>query len=373
MKGYLRKRGDTWSFTIDLPRDQLSGKRRQKTKGGFKTKKDAQEALNNFIYELNHETYIENNKVTVGEYLSDWLIKRKNEIRPTTYQSYENHINFYINPELGNIQLQILQSNQVQKFIDFLLEKYKPTTVQGTIKVLKKALNDAEISGLIKKNPIKHMKLPQNNEQSNFRTWSVEESNRFLIHSKNSRINIAYILAIYTGMRKGEVLGLRWRDVDFNARTISVLQTLNLIKGKLTFGKPKSKSSQRRISIPDYVIRKLLEHKEIQKQEKEIFSYAYNDHDLVVAAENGQPIWPRNLQRNFNNLILQSNVPKIRFHDLRHTHATIMLLNGEHPKVVSERLGHNRIGITLDTYSHVLPDMQRESADNFAQIMNPHC
>lgn len=171
-------------------------------------------------------------------------------------------------------------------------------------------------------------------------------------------------------MRKGEILGLRWKDCDLNNGKISIRQTQSRTSQGIIFQEPKTKGSKRQISIPDNVVQQLKKHKVDQNKNKLIFGSSFIDHDLVACIENGNPIDPRNLTRHFTRMIKASMLQKIRFHDLRHTHATILLQLGEHPKIVSERLGHSKISITLDIYSHVIPDMQKDTASNFEKAMN---
>ncbi|MEI4622112.1 site-specific integrase [Bacillus cereus] len=210
---------------------------------------------------------------------------------------------------------------------------------------------------------------PPRIETKDIQTWSLEEANQFLQHTENERLHIAYVLAIYTGMRRGEILGLRWRDCDLEQAKVSIRQTLARVDGKLVFQEPKTKGSKRRITITEEVISALKKHRSEQNKYKLLLGPGYIDNDLIVCTEDGKPIDPRNLLRHFARMKKETNVPELRFHDLRHTHATILLLLSENPKVVSERLGHSRVDITLDIYSHVLPDMQENAANNFEQAM----
>ncbi len=171
-------------------------------------------------------------------------------------------------------------------------------------------------------------------------------------------------------MRKGEILGLKWKNCDLENARLSVSQTsLSKVKEGLVFQEPKTKGSKRTISLPSFAVQCLKKHKALQDELKLKFGNAYEDNDLVVASGLGRPIDPADINRDMKYVIKKYNLPPISFHDLRHTHATTLLLLGENPKVVSERLGHANVGITLDTYSHVLPDMQKDLAKNFDQAM----
>lgn len=234
--------------------------------------------------------------------------------------------------------------------------------------VLRKAFKQAVTWQLIAQNLITLVEPPRV-QTKDIETWSLEEATRFLDYTEGKHLHIAYVLAVYTGMRRGEILGLRWKDCDLEQGKISIRQTLNRVGQQLLFQEPKTKGSKRRITVTENVITALKKHKAEQNKNKLRLGPGYEENDLVVSTEDGKPINPRNLLRNFYNMMEQSGVPRLRFHDLRHTHATILLSLGENPKIVSERLGHSRVGVTLDIYSHVLPDMQQGAAENFEQAM----
>lgn len=181
---------------------------------------------------------------------------------------------------------------------------------------------------------------------------------------QKKRYYIAYLLAITCGMRKGEILGLQWKDIDFERRTLSVNRSLSHITKE--FHKPKTSSGKRLLVLPDITLMALQEHLQKISEEKERYGEGYNDYDLVCPTYNGNPCDFRSLTQLWKKLIKKSEIPDIRFHDLRHTRVTIMLKQSIHPKIVSERLGHKRVGITLKTYSHVVPGIQETAVDQFA-------
>lgn len=235
--------------------------------------------------------------------------------------------------------------------------------------ITSKSLRKAAEWGAIKEN-IASLVTPPRIEKRQVRTWDLEEPNKFLQEIKkrktgNSKLYIAYILAIYCGMRKGEILGLRWKDCDLEKGIIRIQQTLVKIKSSLSLQEPKTKGSIRTIKVPDFALQILKAHKIKQMEIKLRVGSAYKEHDLVVANWNGSMIDPADINADFKIACKFADVPQIRFHDLRHTHATLLLQLGENPKVVSERLGHADISITLNTYSHVLPNMQESLAQNF--------
>ncbi|EEM07966.1 site-specific integrase [Bacillus pseudomycoides] len=195
-------------------------------------------------------------------------------------------------------------------------------------------------------------------------TWAEEEVLRFLEHAQESHYYVPYLLVITCGMRKGEILGLQWKDIDFERRTLSVNRSLSPITKE--FHAPKTSTGKRLIVLPAITLHALEEHHERINVEKEQYGNEYNDYDIVCPTFNGNPCNFRNLTQLWKKLIKKSEVPDIRFHDLRYTHATLMLKQGIHPKIVSKRLGHKRVGITLDTSSHVVPGLQETAVNQFA-------
>lgn len=370
MKGYFRKRGKTWSFTVDLGKDE-NGKRKQKTKSGFKTKKEAEAVCAELISQLNKGTYTEPSKMTLAEFLKDWMESvAKNSLKIATYEVYELILNTHILPALGHVKLPQLAPMVLQKFYNQKIDEGLSADYTRKIHyVLSSALNHAVKWRLLSTNPCSLTDPPKINVKE-MKTWSIDELKRFLTHTSDTYLHIAYILALYTGMRMGEILGLRWKDIDFHQGRIHVLQSLARSKKGLIFQDTKSKGSKRSIDITEDVIAALKKHRSQQNQNKRLLGAAYKDHDLVVCSQLGTPMSRENLRRHYKRMIKECGVPKIRFHDLRHTHATIMLQLSEHPKIVSERLGHSRTSLTLDVYSHVTPGLQAQAAQKFSAALN---
>ncbi len=202
------------------------------------------------------------------------------------------------------------------------------------------------------------------------RTWSAEQLRAFLEHVADDRLSAAWRLSATTGLRRGEVLGLRWRDVDLDARRCSIVRSLVTSKGAPRFEEPKTRSGRRSVALDPQTVTALRVHRRRQAAERLAWDAAYTDHGLVFCREDGTPIWPRSFSRMFDNHVTDAEVARIRLHDLRHTHATLALAAGVHPKVVSERLGHSTVGITLDIYSHAIPAMQEEAAALVANLID---
>ncbi|MEJ9256033.1 tyrosine-type recombinase/integrase [Bacillus wiedmannii] len=365
MKGHIRKRGNKYCIVIDIGPDPETGKRRQKWFSGYKTKKEAQADVAKKITELNEGTFIEPSKVTLEDYLNHWLEIKSMSIERSTFVGYRAFINQHVIPSIGMIALHKLNVMHIQKCYKTAIDKgIANNSVLLMHRILKSALNLAVKQNIISRNPADFAEIPKK-ERTSIQTWTEEEVKKFLLHSQESRYHIGYLLAITTGMRMGEVLGLRWQDVDFEKHTVTINQTSghdNKIKKTA-----KTNSSKRTIPVPKETIESLKKHKVLINQEKLKLGSAYQDFDLINCNEFGMIIKKANFRKNFIRAIHNAGVKEIKFHDLRHTHATILLKQGVNPKIISERLGHTDISMTLSVYSHVLPNMQEEAVKNFGK------
>ncbi|WP_337017323.1 tyrosine-type recombinase/integrase [Oceanobacillus massiliensis] len=353
--------GAKWSFSVDIGIDPITKKRKQKTASGFSSKKEAQIAAEELEKQIRDKTYIEVTEQTLKQFIDEWSESvAKNRMRESTYYNRLGIINNKIVPVLGYVKIKDIEPSTVQSYYNKLINEDKLSTsyVRTIHNLLSSIFKYAKKWDKVKVNIMEKVDAPIPNHKE-MKTWNKDEASKFLDATKDAPTHIAYVLAVYTGMRMGEILGLRWKDIDFSNQTIHIVQTLVRIDGGFTFQEPKTRNSKRQIAIDDYVVSELEKRKEQQETNSE----------LVVTTGIGTPYSPRNLQRNFNMLIKKAKVPKIRFHDLRHTHATLLLKLGEHPKVVSERLGHSKISVTLDTYSHVIPDMQKPTAKKFSNLL----
>lgn len=375
MKGYFRKRGDKWSFTLDVGKDELSGKRKQKTMSGFKTKKEAEKACAELIAQVENDNYLDESGQLYSEYLLNYMETiAKHSIRATTYNLQFWMANKHIIPILGKLKLKNIKPSHLQSmYSEKINEGLRGSYIRTMHAIISKSLKKAVEWGLIKQN-VASIVTPPRIEKAKTNTWTMEESTRFLGEIKsrktgNKKFYAVYILAIYCGLRKGEILGLTWADCDLTNGYISITQTLVKIRSELSLQQPKTKGSVRKIKISQLVIDTLLEHKNKQNEIKSL-NPDYQDHSLVIANWNGSPVDLSDINKDFKYGCTYAKVPTIRFHDLRHTHATLLLQLGENPKVVSERLGHADVSITLNTYSHVLPNMQESLVHNFELAMS---
>ncbi|MBG9589523.1 site-specific integrase [Cytobacillus firmus] len=368
VSGSIGKGKTSWHYVIELGRD-MNGKRKQKRKRGFKTKKEAQKALTEAIHAMNNGSYVEPTKMLMSEYLEDWLENKQIHVKKSTYQKYYWLVNSHIKPFIGYISLSKLTGLHIQQLYRSLAteKKLSNENIRNVHKVLNNALKQAVKLELIPKN-VASVVEPPKATKNEIKVWDVHEVQQFLKVTQSNRYHIVYLIALTTGMRQGEILGLRWQDVDFDREVLHVRQTLSHDGIELN-SHTKTAAGTRTIALPEQVLHALKTHKIIQAKEKLKTGELYENFDLIVSTSVGTPLHPRNLLRNFYSQIEKANLNKIRFHDLRHTHATLLLKKGVHPKIVSERLGHADTRITMDTYSHLLPNMQRDTAKEFGKML----
>lgn len=376
MRGYLQKRGKKWSFVIDIGRDGY-GSRKQKRFSGFDTKKEAQQAMTEKINEVNQGTYIEPSKETFGDYVEKWFATRKKNLRPSSFNTYKYLIQKHIIPQLGKIPLADLNTFHIETFYDRLQsgERNSKPLAASTIRKIHQVINPALQKAatkykLIQENPAKEVELPKLEEKE--MDYYTEEEARYLLNNtrKNTRVHILFMLALSTGMRRGEILGLKWDDIDWKNKTLYVRRQLTTSN---EFVDVKTKAARRSISLDDHTLEELKAHKSKQNEERLENGPAYqNKENLIICTEIGSRYHPDNVKRTWNRLFNRKDmeeIRKIRFHDLRHTHATLLLKQGVHVKIVSERLGHSSVRTTLDKYSHVIPGLQEAAAQQFGNAL----
>ncbi len=280
----------------------------------------------------------------------------------------KGYLNSRIIPSLGNIKLAKLTLLHMQNYINSLRdEDLKRGTIEKIIKIIRNSLEHAIDLELISKNVADKTKLP-NGDKEELTVWNEYEVRLFLKDAQDSSYSIVFHMALVTGMRQGELLGLRWKGVDLEKGHLVISQTLSHDGNTFLLG-GKTKASLTKILLPSSTVAKLKKHRAVVLKEKLSQGKEYSDNDLVMCTPSGTPINPANVRISLNALIKKAAVPKIRFHDLRHTHATLLLTKGVNVKVISERLGHDNIKITLDTYSHVLPTMQEDAVNKIEEIL----
>ncbi len=378
-QGVIR-RGKTYSYKVTALKPD--GTKGQVMKGGFKTAREARDARAEVKAAMARNSYIPASKLTVAEFLRDkWLPSVEQRLRPSTLSGYRSLLETHVIPRLGQKRLSELDPSDLNLLYADLLKDGRrngtgglsPKTTRNVGVVLGKALRDAARWGLIARNPAPLADPPKQASPGSIemQTWSKDELRSFLEHEAvvGDRLFAAFRLLAMTGMRRGECLGLRWQDVDFEHGRIAVRQTMILVDNRPRLSLPKTKRSRRSIPLDAGTLVILRAHRARQAQERLAFGPGYANSDLVFTREDGTPVNPRGLSDTFNLLIRDTGLPRIRLHDLRHTFATLALQSGAHPKVVSDRLGHSTISFTLDVYSHSIPSMEEEAAESFAALV----
>jgi integrase len=376
MRDGLIQRGDTWSFVIRVP-DPVTGKTKPKWHSGFRTRAEAKAARDRARADLRHGAYVEPSRQTLVEFLDEWLPAIKSTVRPSTWQSYKDVIG-HVTARIGGLRLAQITPAHLNTLYSELLDSGRrdgtgglaPRTVRYTHTVLRKALGDAVRWGKLARNPA-DLADPPKPARTKFSTWSANDVAVFLAHVRADRLFAAYLVAATTGLRRGEILGLRWIDVDLDGGRLSVRQSLVTAGryGNVQISEPKTARSTRQVTLDPGTVAKLRAHRAHQLKQRMAAGDLWIDSGLVFVREDGSPMHPQSLSGAFTRHARDAGLSPIRFHDLRHTYATLALQGGVHPKVVSERLGHSSIAITLDTYSHVTPSLQAEAADVVAGLI----
>ena len=377
-RGFVQKRGRTWTAYYYLT---TGAGRQQCSKGGFRTKALAQGFLNDTMAALQRDELVEPTRLSVGEYLLDrWLPIMANTLRPSTWQSYKHSIEQHVIPTLGHLQLQRLTADHLDQLYAQLLTTGRvdgkgglaPKTVRSIHTIVHKALRDAERKRLVNRN-VAHAADPPRvrAHDREMKTWTANQVRVFLAGMHGHRLYPAFLLAATTGMRRGEVLGVRWHDIDFAATPprLSIVQTVLSINYQLSFGAPKTNRGRRSIALDRTTVDALRAHHEQQKTERTLVGDGYTSRDLAFARPDGAPIHPDYFSQAFDRAVARLGLPKIRLHDLRHTHATLGLAAGVPAKVMSDRLGHATVAFTQDVYMHAIPQLEADAAEQVAALI----
>jgi integrase len=372
MKGFLVKKKDRYYYAvIEEGVDPATGKRRRHYHAAGAVKRDAERLLTSLVRKVHDGEYVQPDRLTFGEYLATWwLPSQETQLKSSTFASYRAVIEKHVIPRLGAIGLQQLTPEHLDRFYaNRLASGLSPKTVRNLHVVIRKSLGAAARKGSVSRNVATLAdppKLSRNAKPAEQRFWTADELRQFLDANQDHRHWAAWFLAAFTGLRRGELLGLRWRDIDLDAKRLSVRQTLLSINYKLEFSTGKTANAERVVDLDDRTVSVLRTHRAHQLQERLLVGENYSDRDLAFAHPDGEPIHPDIFSQTFGRRVRSSNVPLIRLHDLRHTHATLMLAAGVPVKVVSERLGHATPAFTQTVYQHVMPGMQSDAAAAFS-------
>ncbi|MEI5679563.1 MULTISPECIES: site-specific integrase [unclassified Mesorhizobium] len=369
MKGHVTERSPgKWAIVLDIYDEK--GKRRRKWHTFHTTsKRKAEEECSRLITAIKSGNYVEPTKQTISEYLNEWLKFVKPSVAPKTHERYAEILQKGVAPLLGDVTLAKLKTDRIDgAFAKALTEGRRdgkgglsPRTVHHMRRVLIKALNQAVTWDRLTKNPAVAT-TPPKLERKKMLAYDASQTATLIDELRPTRMFIPTLLAVMCGLRRGEALALRWRNVDLEGKSIAVIESAEQTKDGVRYKEPKS-GKARTVAMSSTVVTELKAHRARQAEEQLRLGVRPEAESFVVAQVDGSPLQPRSLTHEWVRVIGKTSLPRIRFHDLRHTHASQMLSSGVHPKIASERLGHSTIGITLDLYSHVMPGMQADAAE----------
>lgn len=381
MRGHIVKRyKNSYTIVLSLGVDPATGKKKQQWVSVKGTKKEAEKRLAELLHQLDNGTFMKPGKTTLAEFLERWLKDYAwPNLAPRTAEGYEHIIRRHLIPSLGNIALTQLKPEHLQRYYSEKLSGGRcdgkgglsPRTVRHHHVNLHTALESAVKWGLLSRNPADAVSPPRS-QRPEWHTLSEDDIHTFLEAAKATPYYALFYLAIYTGMRRSELLALRWCDVDLLLCQIYVTRTLHQLRdGSIVYRAPKTAKGRRMIALSPSAALVLREHKEKQELDRDMLGISLRDDDLVFSQVDGKPLLPNTVTHAWIKLVRRNGLEGVRLHDARHSHASLMLKQGTHPKIVSERLGHANIGITLDTYSHILPGLQEAAADRFDKMVTP--
>ena len=364
MRGHIFRRGKTYAVVVYLGRDPETGRKRQKWYTA-RTRKEAEDLLPTILTKIQGGEVLTTQKITVSEYLKRWLKDYVDgSLETKTRISYHQIIEKSVIPAMGDIPLSKLSPYRIHAYLaDRLKEGSSATTVRYYYRVLKKAFNTGMRWGILNANPCDRVDPPR---PSKYRpeVLSLKQTRSFLKAAKQSDHYGLFLAAVTTGLRQGELLGLRWQDVDFKRGVVNIRQAFYRIGKNKGFKKPKSEKSRRAVVLLPQMVRELRRIQKSQTRNQKLLGSEYEDQNLIFTQWNGRPLHGNNItKRDLPVALKAAKLPRIRFHDLRHSHATALLEMGIHPKIVQERLGHSGIAITLDIYSHVVPGLQEAAVE----------
>ncbi|MCB1271213.1 MAG: site-specific integrase [Microthrixaceae bacterium] len=379
-KGHKRKRGSTWSIWYDLPR--AGGKRRLKCEGGFPTAEAAQRALNDRLKALDDHEFIEPTKVTVGQFLVDeWVpaVERRvraGKLKESTARQYRDQVLNHLVPRIGDVQLRALTVTHLDTLYDELLAHGRlrdggplaPRSVEIVHTVIHSALNFARKRNMVRHN-VADLAEPPKGKKKEMEVWTPGQTKQFLTSSVDHPLHTLFFLAATTGMRRGELAGLRWSDVNLDDGYLDISNTRTSVGYEVLEGRPKSKKSERRVALDAATVTVLRAHKASHAAARLAATVPFNPGDYVFVKDNGLPLHPESVSRQFKRAYSRLDLPPVRLHDIRHGHASAGLLAGIPAKVMADRLGHSSVSVTLDIYSHVLPEQAKDAAEEIAGII----
>lgn len=362
---FLRKRSKNYIVYLEYL-DKETNKRKQKNMGSYPLKRDANKRLNEIKEEIYKEELLLPNEIILEDFILDFLNKYKMNLSITTYNCYIRICKKYIIPLIGDIKLCDIKPIHIQNYVDDLLDLLTPQTIKVHLNILNIVLKRAYKLKLIKENVVQYVDVPKNKKYKND-IYDANDMQLLLEKCRGTSIELPIILASGLGLRISEILGLTWNNIDFNDSTITIDKITVRDNGKVILKEPKTESSIRTISAPKEIILML---KRLKKDRLSAKLKGEKSHrELVFYDKNLNPIAQDVLSKKFRLFLKENNLKHIRFHDLRHSHVTL-LINAKVPiKVISERVGHSNINTTLNIYSHALKEMDQEASDKISDTL----
>ncbi len=368
-EGSIYKRPDgRWTSVINL--GYQGGKLKRQYFYG-KTREEVAGKLTEALQKHRQGLPVAFEKQNLGQFLERWLEDSvKPSVRPNTYSSYEQNVRLYLKPHLGSIQLSRLTPQHIQSFMNAQLKEGRSSRLinyQRT--VLRCALNEAVKWNLVARNAAALVD-PQRYIKGEIVPLNAEDANKFLEAIKGDPLETVFHVALSLGLREGEILGLRWQDVDLDKRIVHVRCSLQRIDKKLRLVEPKTEKSKRTLPIPDSLLSSLRAHRTKQLEDKLAAGAEWQENGLAFTTSRGTPLSARNVIRSYHRLLAKGKLKRRRFHDLRHSCATFLLAKNIPARTVMDILGHSNISLTMNTYSHVMPEMLRDAADAMNEVMS---
>jgi len=370
--GHLKPRENkdgskSYQITIELDPDPISGKRIRRYKTVKGTKKQANAKLLELLAQYNSGNVISTSTMRLGTWVDQFVQNYLPNIEATTRDSYEEKIRNHIKPSLGTIPLNILNTNTIQTWVNDMIKKgLSPKTIRNTFNVLNPALKKAVLLRMLPHNPCEGVALPKL-QKPKVEVYTKAESKQVLSAAKGTDLYLFVLLSLSLGTRRGELSALKWENIDFEKRTIKVCESRVHANKTVIEKDPKSEAGNRTITVGSDVMNELRKAKEAYDEKaKEPW---FRDLGFVICKEDGTPYRPDSLTQKWERFTERNNLPHIKLHGLRHTNATTLIAAGISPKVVQQRLGHADVSITLNTYTHVLPSMDKEAAEKIDNIL----
>ena len=358
-----------YEITVEGARDPLTGKRNRIFKRVDCSEKEAKKIMHRMINDMEQKKIVKKNHKTVAEWLDEWINLYLPNVEETTRVGYKTKIRCYINPSIGNIQISSLRADHVQKMVnDMSARGLSPKNIRDTFNNINAAMKKAVVLRFIPYNPCEGVELPKLKKYK-AKVYDNEMIRTLLDTAEGTGMYLPIILGALLGLRRGEMLALRWDNIDFDKKIVKIRS--NMVNGENGFiiKAPKSEAGIRDIQIGDEVVSVLKMAHTQYKIDALAFGSGFQNLSFVIRQNDGSPLHPDSMTRKWSRFLKDNNLPHIRLHDLRHSNATALIMAGVNPRVVQQRLGHSDVNITLNTYTHVLPEMDMDAANKLDTII----